>query len=59
MVAPCALSFMKLTGNSIMMHSKEFADATVSERGLRTMLKATKILIKTALTYFADDGSLL
>lgn len=57
-VAPCALAFMRLTNNNIMMHSKEFADITVSERGLEAMIKATKVLINTALNYINSEGGL-
>lgn len=59
LVSPCGMAFMNLTDSNIAMHSKEFANATVSEKGIDTMLKATKILVKTALLYFADKDSLL
>src|SRR6056297_499428 len=54
-ITPSIHPYLEIGGSSLIYHSKEFAEAAVSEKGHRTMILAAKAMAATAVEFFLDE----
>lgn len=55
-ITPSIHPYLKIGADSLIYHSREFAEAARSEEGFRTMIVAAKAMAATAVDFFFDES---